>query len=112
MYQSTTPQPPMPPPPPPPAPPAYQPPPRRRRSGWLLGCGIAFLVVLVGTVILVVLVAVMALGQGKGAGLGPKVALIDIEGVITAGPSGGGLFGGDQAGSVRIVQLIRSAERD
>jgi len=105
MYESTT--------PPPPAPPAYQPPPRRRRSGWLLGCGIALLVVLVGCGILVALVAVLALGyQGKGTGLGPKVALIDMEGVITAGSGGSGFLGGDQVGSVRMVQLIRSAEKD
>jgi len=95
-------------PPPPPPPP---PPPRRRRSGWLLGCGIALLVVVLGFIIMVAVVA-FAMSRGPTAGIGPKVALINIEGIITAGPSGGGLLGEAQAGSVRIVELVRDAEED
>jgi protease-4 len=70
------------------------------------------LVLLLGGAVLMVVVAVAVMGQGQGTGLGPKVALINIEGVITAGAGGSGLFGGSEAGSVRIVQLIRQAEDD
>lgn len=111
-YSTTSPPTPPPPPsaplPPPPLPPAQPP---RRRSRWLLGCGVAALVVFVGLVLLAVFLIAFSI-SGDHVGFGPKIALIHIEGVITAGRGGAGLLGGGTAGSLRIVDLIRQATAD
>lgn len=97
-------------------PPSYQPPPQRRSSVWQWGCGLGLagclLAALLG--IFLVLVAIMTtLGGLDGfEAAGEHVALIRIEGIIVAGPSGFSFLGGAATGSDDIVEQIDSAMED
>jgi protease-4 len=103
-------QPPAPPSPPPPPPP---PAPRGMSAGakWAIGCGIA--VVLAGiAVVILLIVAMIGLATSAfshGAMPTGNIALIRLEGAITAGGGGGGLFG--QAASAEdIVRQLQKAD--
>lgn len=47
-----------------------------------------------------------------GGGFGDKIALIHVEGVMTAGRGSGGLLGDSVSGSERIVSMLEKARRD
>mgnify|MGYP001049615324 CR=1 FL=1 len=49
---------------------------------------------------------------GTGGGFGDKIALIHVEGVMTAGRGSSGVFGDSVAGSERIVSLLEKARKD
>ena len=94
----------------------YQPPaspPRSPRTwprafGW--GCGVASggcAAMLVFLVVLFVVLGLVGLGLSRRTPSGPKVAVVEIEGVISA--SGGGAFGMAATSSREIVDQIRRA---
>lgn len=98
----------------PPTEPAQAPPPRQERHrrsfpvGGRWGCLIAALVLFVIPVFVLAVLAIV----GLVAGAGPRLALVHVEGVITASRGGGGVFAPGEAGSERIVQLLRQARED
>lgn len=62
---------------------------------------------------LLIIAAVAAVWIGvTGTGLGDKVALVHVEGVITSGRGSGGLLGDGSAGSEYIVGLLERARKD
>ncbi|MCE5315180.1 MAG: signal peptide peptidase SppA [Armatimonadota bacterium] len=99
---------------PPPPPPGmwqyvpYSPPPQPRSRIWIpivivLGC--LFLFSLFG----LALVGIAVGGAGGAAERGPHVALIRVDGVITAGTSGGSPFGSSVCGSEDMVEQLERA---
>lgn len=95
-----------------PQPPAPQPPPRRGMSAgakWVIGCGVAAALMIFALVILAIAGVVSAIGAASQYGGLPSgnVALIRVEGAITAG-GGAGLFD-STASSERIVGQLRQA---
>ncbi|MBI2842418.1 MAG: signal peptide peptidase SppA [Armatimonadetes bacterium] len=96
------------PPPPPREAPRFRTP--RRWAGWWIpagiGCGCLFWLA-IGLAIVGGLVAIVSSPEAPG----PKVALIHVDGVITAGTSGG-IFGGGAAGSETIVSRLERARKD
>lgn len=66
-----------------------------------------FLMLAVGALFVAGLVAV-----GSGSGWGDKIALIHVEGVMTAGRGSGSVFGDSVAGSERIVAMLEKARKD
>ena len=57
-------------------------------------------------------IAVGLASLGSQAGFGEKIALIHVEGVMTAGRGSGGVFGDQVAGSERIVLMLEKARKD
>ncbi len=111
-----TPPPPSPPAAPPPPPPYYQAPPPRRNASWLWGCVIGAIGCL-GLLVLFAALAVFGLagtigGMGQVKASDAEIALIRVQGVITAGGSGFSPFGGQTAGSDAIVDQIERAASD
>jgi len=74
------------------------------------GCLLPLLFILF-LVLLIPAVARLAPGR-MHAGLGDKVALIHISGVITGGRGGGGFLGEGSAGAERIVNQLERARQD
>ena len=62
---------------------------------------------MVGAVIFAGLMA-----AGSDIGFGDKIALIHVEGVMTAGRGSAGVFGDSVSGSERIVSMLEKARRD
>ncbi len=88
------------------------PPPRKPVRWWIpVGIGCAAFALLVPLFVIFVIAAVIGGGLGSSS-IGDRVALIHVEGVITGGDSGGGLFGGSVAGSERIVAQLEKARKD
>lgn len=74
--------------------------------GLLFGCGPWLLL------LMFVFAGLIGLGMGGDAG-GERVALVRVSGVITAGDSGGGVFGGATiAGSETIIKNLKDAAED
>ena len=75
----------------------------------LIAIAVLFLLSLfaVGGLLIAGLVALSSEG-----GFGDKIALIHVEGVMTAGRGSGGVFGDTVSGSERIVSLLEKARRD
>jgi len=113
--QSQTPsQPPVPPPPPPPPPPMPQPPPPRGMSAgakWAIGCGVAIVLAGIAMVILLIVAVIGVATSASSYGGMPtgNIALIRLEGAITAGGGGGGLFG-QAASAEEIVRQLQKAD--
>jgi len=104
-----------PPPPPPPGgyyQPPFVPPPRQRGSRlWIIP------VVLVGLLVLVVLMIGLGLFLASLPGFeeltyGRHIALIRVDGVITAGRSESGLFSGPYCGSEDVVEQLERARKN
>ena len=96
--------------PPPPPPPGE----RRSRSNWLLIAGILVvgMVLLVGMIAVIVAVAGMASGSdGTFGGIGDRVGVITVEGVISA-TGGQSLFGEPLGGVRQTLKQLKRAEED
>lgn len=82
--------------------------PPRRRATWMLpvgiGCGCLALTVFLFIGLLAALV-------GGSVASGPRVALIHVDGVITAGSSGG-LFSSDNGSAVKVVERLEKARKN
>ena len=104
--------------------PASQPPapavPRPAQGGmsagakWAIGCG-AFISLVIVALLVLMLVAIVGIMGAATAGRGlPRgnVALIRIEGPITAGAAGGGPFGAAASAESIVGQLQKAAEQD
>jgi len=97
--------------------PHMQPPARRGMSAgakWAIGCGVLIALTMFALVVLALTSMVGIIGAGARFGQlpGGNVALIRVEGAITAGAAGGGPFG-EAASAERIVrQLQQAAEKD
>ena len=93
------------------------PPPRQGMSAgakWAIGCGAAFVLAVIAIVVLMIAMVGM-IGAGArygGATTGGNMALIRVEGAITAGGAGGGPFGGAGASAEEIVQQLQKAAND
>ncbi|UCH36464.1 MAG: signal peptide peptidase SppA [Armatimonadota bacterium] len=99
-----------------PAPQQPQPPAQRGMSAgakWAIGCGAAVALAFLALLVIFIAGLVMAIGGAAEYGRMPggNVALIRIEGAITAGAFGGGPFG-QQAASERIVEQLQGAAED
>jgi protease-4 len=90
--------------------PYTQPPAPKPKRRWIWGCGILGCLGLIALVVLMLVVAAALSSGGGFQGLGEKVAVIRVQGVISAG--GMGLFGGSSGSSERLVPLIRRVGRD
>jgi protease-4 len=93
------------------------PPPRQGMSAgakWAIGCGAAFVVAVIAVIVLVIgMVGMISAGaRYGGATTTGNMALIRVEGVITAGGAGGGVFGGGGASAEEIVQQLQKAAND
>jgi protease-4 len=110
-------QPPAPPTPPPQWSTQPTPPPRQGMSAgakWAIGCGAAFVLAVIAVIVLIIAM-VGLIGAGArygGTTTGGNMALIRVEGVITAGGAGGGPFGGGGASAEEIVQELQKAATD
>jgi len=88
-------------------------PPRSPRTwprAFTWGCGAAAggcAAVIVALIVLFVVFGLVGLGLSRRTPSGPKVAVVEIEGLITA--SGGGAFGAAGVSSREIVEQIRGA---
>jgi protease-4 len=95
-------------------PPYYAPPPSRNRW-WLpvLGVGCGCLLLLSMVILPIVLIGAIAAAVSESGGTpGPKVALIHVDGVITSGSSGGGIFSDGMSGAETIVEQLEKARKD
>ena len=96
----------------PPPPPAQ--PPRRRMSGCLIALLIGIALAVVGGTIAMVAV-MLATSSGRGPairGVGDRVGIINIAGVIRTSGEGSSIFGPGTPGSREIMQHIRDAAKD
>ena len=112
-------QPPVQPPTPPaqfPTLPAPRPAPARGMSAgakWAIGCGVLVVLTALAVFVLFITAMVSAIGGAGRYGQlpGGNVALIRVEGTITAGASGGGPFA-EAAAAERIVRQLQGAAED
>lgn len=98
----------------PPVPPAAPQPPQKKRWVWptVIGCGCLTLL-FIPFLFAMVIGGIAALSGGGERISGPHVALIHIDGVITADASADSLFGGSSAsGSETIVSQLEKARKD
>lgn len=104
------------PPPPPPGgyyqPPFPQPPPRRKSRLWIIPVVVGGLVFLVLLMIGLGMVLQGMPGFGEFSGYGRHIALIRVDGVITAGRSESGLFSGTYCGSEDIIEQLERARKN
>jgi protease-4 len=89
--------------------PAPPPPPRARRN-WLIPISLA--IGCLPWLILFALALGAIIGAAAGGGHGEHVALIRVSGTITAGKSGGSLFGDSFTGSEDVVAQLEKARKD
>jgi protease-4 len=80
---------------------------------WAIGCGVLVVLTIFALLVLALTSVVGIVGAGAKYGQlpGGNVALIRIEGAITAGAAGGGLFG-EAASAERIVRQLQQAAED
>lgn len=109
---------PQPPPPPPggyyyPSQPAYPPPPRRKSWMWILpvSLGGCLLLFILGAAFFGLLFKGMS-SFGGVSDYGKHVAIIRVTGVITAGRSESGLFGGSVSGSEDVISQLERARKN
>ncbi len=87
-----------------------QPPARKPKRWWLWGCGILGCLGLLAVVVLLLGIVAAISSGGEFQGVGPKIGVVRVEGIITSG--GTGFFGGAGGSSDRIVSLVRRVGRD
>lgn len=102
----------------PPTPPAMRypasPPPRRGMSAgakWAIGCGVAVVLAMIAFFMLAVAAVVAGFGGSTTASVGGPLALIRVEGPISASGASGGLFE-SAASSERIASQLQQASED
>ncbi len=106
--------------PPPPPPGGYYqppfsptPPPARKSHVWIIPVSIGCLTLLILTMIGIGLVFRGLSGFGEEQSRGKHIALIRVDGTITAGRSQGGIFSGTHCGSEDLIgQLERARKND
>lgn len=109
---------PQPPPPPPggyyyPSQPAYPPPPRRKNWLWVIPVGL-------GGCLLLAIIGIMFFGLlfkglwdlGEVSERGKHIALIRVDGIITAGRSEAGFFSGATSGSEDLIAQLERARKN
>lgn len=86
-----------------------QPQPPRPRRWWMWGCGLLGCLGLIAVVVMILLIAATLSAGTDWSGLGAKIAIIRVQGVITSGETG---FFGGATSSERLLALVRRADRD
>jgi protease-4 len=100
--------------PPPPPPGGYYvpPPPRRRSRIWIIPVVLGGLVFLILIMVGIGMVFRGLPGLGGISEYGSHVALIRVEGIITAGKGSGGLFTGSYCGSEDLIEQLERARKN
>jgi len=82
--------------------------PPKKRAAWILPVGIGCGCLAVAVFLFICLLAALVGGPVAG---GPRVALIYVDGIITAGSSGG-LFSSDNGSAVKVVERLEKARKN